>query len=71
MGCYKIRKKTGDTENDASRKKRKILALPPAALPASGSRVEGLPSSQPVTQAPLLLCVYNCSANLHPCQDLI
>ena len=34
-------------------KKRTAQSLPPAALPASGLRVEGLPSSQPVTQAPL------------------
>ena len=32
------------------------LQLPPAALSASGVRVEGLPSSQPVTQAPLFTC---------------
>ncbi len=32
--------------------------LPPAALSASGSRVEGLPSSQPVTQAPLFILLY-------------
>jgi hypothetical protein len=40
------------------------LQLPPAALSASGVRVEGLPSSQPVTQAPLLICRKNYSTLL-------
>ena len=49
-------------------KKYRFPLLPPAALSASGSRVEGLPSSQPVTQAPLLCCFPYCNAILFQCQ---
>lgn len=47
--------KTGDTCIGCPLKKYQSPRLPPAALSASGSRVEGLPSSQPVTQAPLVI----------------
>ena len=42
--------------------------LPPAALSASGSRVEGLPSSQPVPQAPLLCNFFHYKAKQRLCQ---
>jgi hypothetical protein len=53
--------KKRDTPMGCLLKKYGSLQLPPAALSASGIRVEGLPSSQPVTQAPLLINFENYS----------
>ena len=63
-------KTDGNASNITIRKKlmSQDLRLPPAALSASGSRVEGLPSSQPVPQAPLLCNFFHYKAKQQLCQ---
>lgn len=63
-------KTDGNASNITIRKKlmSQDLRLPPAALSASGSRVEGLPSSQPVPQAPLLCNFFHYKAKQRLCQ---
>jgi hypothetical protein len=67
---YWIKKRMATHQTLPSEKKlmSQDLRLPPAALSASGSRVEGLPSSQPVPQAPLLCNFFHYKAKQRLCQ---